>query len=472
MSWQGSRYPKGNVVASFPDILKGPVSITAMADAADAKNCLGGMVIDSPFSYSFTGNLVASHDFTVTVLRGDHCWQQGTWSPTGWTPTRTYDYILDIAPGARFTFGGTILEQYAPYWHDGAGLIKNGDGTAVVTGDYGPAYRQIPKDNRAYRRETVINAGTLLVNNTTGSGVSPASAVKVNDGGTLGGQGTIGSGGTSAIVTVHAGGTIAPGSGPGDGIGTLTLKDGLTLRDGATLHFELGTKSDLLKITGGTFTGCGKEGVRVSIANSGDMEIGKTYDLIDFKGVTTSGLDAGDFVSEKAASIAGMMKPPVSTLVGQFQIRDSKLQIRITRLPKPPAAKTPTVKTVAPKPTHTWSNPKGGVWTDTANWSGGAIPNGVEKEWAQYNFEKPRKVSSVGVYWLDDNGNRRVPESWRVLYRDAGQWKPVENAGEYGTAKDQFNEVRFKPIETDTLRLEAKLQPGCYGGILEWRVNP
>ena len=100
------------------------------------------------------------------------------------------------------------------------------------------------------------------------------------------------------------------------------------------------------------------------------------------------------------------------------------------------------------------------------------IPNGTTTEWVQYSFEKPRKVSGVGVYWLDDDDRHRVPEGWRVLYRLAGEWKPVEAAGQYGVARGQFNEVRFKPIETDKLRLEAKLQPGCYGGILEWRVNP
>ena len=90
----------------------------------------------------------------------------------------------------------------------------------------------------------------------------------------------------------------------------------------------------------------------------------------------------------------------------------------------------------------------------------------------QYNLEKPRKLSSVEVYWLDDNDKNRVPESWRVLYRRAGKWQPIETADEYGLAKDRFNKVHFKPIETDALRLEVKLQPGCYSGILEWRVNP
>jgi len=58
------------------------------------------------------------------------------------------------------------------------------------------------------------------------------------------------------------------------------------------------------------------------------------------------------------------------------------------------------------------------------------------------------------------------------LYRRAGEWTPVETAGEYGVAKDRFNEVHFKPIQTDALRLEVKLRPNCSGGILEWRVNP
>jgi hypothetical protein len=121
---------------------------------------------------------------------------------------------------------------------------------------------------------------------------------------------------------------------------------------------------------------------------------------------------------------------------------------------------------------NTWANPSGGNWHDNANWHGGTIPNGRPTEWAQYRFEKPRKVSSVDVYWLDDNGGRRVPESWRVLYRSSGEWRPVEPAGEYGVAKDRFNEVSFKSIRTDTLRLEARLQPNCSGGILEWRVDP
>jgi hypothetical protein len=95
-------------------------------------------------------------------------------------------------------------------------------------------------------------------------------------------------------------------------------------------------------------------------------------------------------------------------------------------------------------------------------------------EWAQYDFAKPRKVSSVEVYWFDDTGTGgcRVPKSWRLLYRAGDKWLPVAGASACGTDRDRFNRVTFTPVETDGLRIEAVLQAGFSGGILEWRVGP
>lgn len=77
------------------------------------------------------------------------------------------------------------------------------------------------------------------------------------------------------------------------------------------------------------------------------------------------------------------------------------------------------------------------------------------------------------VYWLDDTGSGecRTPDSWRVLYWDGEEWKPVETAEPYGVAKDQYNKVRFKPATTSGLRIEAKLQPLWSAGIQEWKVK-
>lgn len=95
------------------------------------------------------------------------------------------------------------------------------------------------------------------------------------------------------------------------------------------------------------------------------------------------------------------------------------------------------------------------------------------KEWVQYDFDQAKEVSSVEVYWFDDTGagQCRVPKSWRLLYRTAAEWKPVPNPTGAPTAKDQWNQMKFQPVNTSALRLEVELQPNFSGGILEWRVK-
>ncbi|MBN2138475.1 MAG: glycoside hydrolase family 127 protein [Sedimentisphaerales bacterium] len=95
-------------------------------------------------------------------------------------------------------------------------------------------------------------------------------------------------------------------------------------------------------------------------------------------------------------------------------------------------------------------------------------------EWIQYNLEKPVKISAADVYFFDDTGvgSCRIPQSWRLLYDDAGQLKPVPNPSKFTTEKDKFNKVTFDPIETDKLRMELNLRENVSAGILEWRINP
>jgi len=94
-------------------------------------------------------------------------------------------------------------------------------------------------------------------------------------------------------------------------------------------------------------------------------------------------------------------------------------------------------------------------------------------EWAQYAWPKAKRVTGCKVYWFDDTGKGqcRVPEAWRVLWLDGAEWKPVENASEYGCRTDALNEVKFKEVETTGLRIEVRLKPGFSGGILEWAVE-
>jgi len=127
------------------------------------------------------------------------------------------------------TFAGKIYE-YVPFRSNN--IVKVGTGTFTLTGA------------NTYTAGTIVNGGTLLVNNTTGSGTG-TNYVAVNSGGALGGTGFI-----YGAVTNYAGGTIWPGS---NGVGQLTLKSNLFLAAGSFLNFQLGTSSDKLVVSNALF---------------------------------------------------------------------------------------------------------------------------------------------------------------------------------------------------------------------------
>jgi len=95
-------------------------------------------------------------------------------------------------------------------------------------------------------------------------------------------------------------------------------------------------------------------------------------------------------------------------------------------------------------------------------------------EWISYDFASEKTVSRSTVYWFDDApwGGCRVPQSWKILYKDKnGEWAPVENTVPYGNEKGFGNEVQFKPITTKALKLEVKLPEKNAAGIYEWEVE-
>jgi DUF1680 family protein len=100
------------------------------------------------------------------------------------------------------------------------------------------------------------------------------------------------------------------------------------------------------------------------------------------------------------------------------------------------------------------------------------------KETVDYTFAQPAKVAECGLYWFDDTGQGsvRVPASWRLLYKDGDQWKPVETqelsgVAQFGVAKDRFNSVKFTPVTTTALRVELQAQPNFSVGMQKWTVK-
>lgn len=100
-------------------------------------------------------------------------------------------------------------------------------------------------------------------------------------------------------------------------------------------------------------------------------------------------------------------------------------------------------------------------------------PKKGTQEWIEYDFPQATTVSQSQVYWFAEKGHGEIkaPASWRLLYKDGMEWKPVETTGEYGLALDTYNAVNFKPVDTTALRLEVQLQPNYSAGVEEWRVQ-
>lgn len=94
-------------------------------------------------------------------------------------------------------------------------------------------------------------------------------------------------------------------------------------------------------------------------------------------------------------------------------------------------------------------------------------------EWVQYDLPATTRVSSVSLYWYDDmgDGECRVPQSWKLLYKNGDAWTPVEAETDFDTKRDKYNIVKFKPVKTTALRIEVQLQQKFSGGILEWKVG-
>lgn len=101
-------------------------------------------------------------------------------------------------------------------------------------------------------------------------------------------------------------------------------------------------------------------------------------------------------------------------------------------------------------------------------------PKKNSTEWITYEFPKPSKVSSSTVYWFDDEpwGGCRVPQSWKLYYKDEqGGWTPVSAAGTYGTKKGVPNTVEFTPVQTTAMKLEVVLPKDNSAGVFEWEVE-
>jgi subtilase-type serine protease len=176
---------------------------------------------------------VWSNDITDQALlqrQAEDSTEQATWQQTlvskGWqngvASTASQQDQADYAAGTARA-AAAAQRQYQ------GSLVKSGAGRLILEG------------NNSYRGDTLVNGGLLSVNG------SLASAVQVNAGATLGGNGQVGA------LTARSGGRVAPGN----SIGTLQVNGDVIFEPGSTYAVELSpSASDRIIATGSaTVTG-------------------------------------------------------------------------------------------------------------------------------------------------------------------------------------------------------------------------
>ncbi|MBX3393464.1 MAG: glycoside hydrolase family 127 protein, partial [Phycisphaeraceae bacterium] len=86
-------------------------------------------------------------------------------------------------------------------------------------------------------------------------------------------------------------------------------------------------------------------------------------------------------------------------------------------------------------------------------------------EWVAIEFDRPRVVSGVEVYWFDDTGRGgcRLPESWRVSVRSGGEWVAIGSGSGFPVVRDGYSVSSFPAVRAEAVRVEVRLVEGGSG---------
>jgi|GEM_PF-2676822 len=152
------------------------------------------------------------------------------------TLNRTVRLLSNTLDPGGVVFNGIFSE--ANNSGDLLGLQKLGTGVVTLTGA------------NTYQGGTSVLSGSLIVDNTIGSGTGTGAVTVSNLGSLLGGNGTI-----SGPTTLSAGAILSPGDPKYGGTGNLNFNNGLTLGLGASVNFDLGSGGspldyDTINVTG------------------------------------------------------------------------------------------------------------------------------------------------------------------------------------------------------------------------------
>jgi Carbohydrate family 9 binding domain-like len=95
-------------------------------------------------------------------------------------------------------------------------------------------------------------------------------------------------------------------------------------------------------------------------------------------------------------------------------------------------------------------------------------------EWVEYRFDKPRRISSAGIYWFDDSmrgGGCKIPQNAKISYLKNKKWYEINFKTAFPIVKNQLTKIEFSQVNADAIRLIVKLQSNFSGGLYEFKVK-
>ena len=88
-------------------------------------------------------------------------------------------------------------------------------------------------------------------------------------------------------------------------------------------------------------------------------------------------------------------------------------------------------------------------------------------EWVQYDFRQPTQVRRVTVKWFDDTGAAaaQASKSWRVVYRDGGEWNRSRRSIRTAPPRPSNRSPRRRCGWSPSSHPTGPEDPGMAGGI-------
>lgn len=295
-----------NTLASDASEFEGTINVTTDSDGGNFALYNTKGYAKTKINLSNLVKMVYRVTANVTLPVGDLTGLTNSVLGAGGTGACTVTWEIG-ARNANSTFSGKITNDQYTGTGAVAAITKVGTGIWTLT------------NANTYSGGTAVRGGTLMVNNTTGSGLGTGITNVYSDA-VLTGSGTI----TGELI-VNEGGILSPGN----GVGTFTAGNNANVQNGGILAIDIdktNAKNDLLTTTG-TLTMAGK--LQINILNTTIFANGDAFKIINgtvngtpseiFPATPGEGLDwdLSEFTS------AGILKVKVATGVNVLEMNTS-----------------------------------------------------------------------------------------------------------------------------------------------------